>query len=63
VIAELIGSTVGVGFQLLQAQSVFDMAGAVAWTLSLVAVLFVYQGVISLCEDRLLAWRPRSEVA
>jgi NitT/TauT family transport system permease protein len=63
VIAELIGSTVGVGFQLLQAQSVFDMAGAVAWTLSLVAVLFVYQGIISFCESRLLSWRPRSEVA
>ncbi len=63
VIAELIGSTVGVGFQLLQAQAVFDMAGAVAWTLSLVAVLFVYQGIISLCERRLLAWRPKGEVA
>lgn len=62
VIAELIGSTTGVGFQLLQAQAVFDMAGAVAWTLSLVAVLFVYQGIISLVEGRLLAWRPRSEV-
>ena len=63
VIAELIGSTVGVGFQLLQAQSVFNMAAAVAWTLSLVAVLFVYQGVISLIEHRLLAWRPKGEVA
>lgn len=63
VIAELIGSTVGVGFQLLQAQSVFDMAGAVAWTLSLVAVLFVYQGIISLVESKLLSWRPKSEVA
>jgi NitT/TauT family transport system permease protein len=63
VIAELIGSTVGVGFQLLQAQSVFDMAGAVAWTLSLVVVLFVYQGMISLVESQLLAWRPKSEVA
>ena len=63
VIAELIGSTVGVGFQLLQAQSVFDMAGAVAWTLSLVAVLFVYQGVISFVESQLLSWRPKSEVA
>jgi NitT/TauT family transport system permease protein len=63
VIAELIGSTVGVGFQLLQAQSVFDMAGAVAWTLSLVAVLFVYQGIISLVESQLLAWRPKSELA
>ncbi len=63
VIAELIGSTVGVGFQLLQAQAVFDMAGAVAWTLSLVAVLFVYQGIITLIEGRLLSWRPRGEMA
>jgi NitT/TauT family transport system permease protein len=62
VIAELIGSTTGVGFQLLQAQAVFDMAAAVAWTLSLVAVLFVYQGIISLVESYLLSWRPRSEV-
>ena len=62
VIAELIGSTVGVGFQLLQAQAVFDMAGAVAWTLSLVAVLFVYQGIIAFVEKRLLAWRPRGEM-
>jgi NitT/TauT family transport system permease protein len=63
VIAELIGSTVGVGFQLLQAQSVFNMAGAVAWTLSLVAVLFVFQGILSLIEHRLLSWRPKGEVA
>jgi len=63
VIAELIGSTVGVGFQLLQAQAIFDMAGAVAWTLSLVAVLFIYQGIISLIEHELLKWRPKSEVA
>jgi NitT/TauT family transport system permease protein len=63
VVAELIGSTVGVGFQLLQAQSVFDMAGAMAWTLSLVALLFVYQGIIVFAERKLLAWRPRGEVA
>lgn len=63
VVAELIGSTVGVGFQLLQAQSVFDMAGAMAWTLSLVALLFVYQGIIGLAERRLLAWRPKGERA
>lgn len=62
VIAELIGSTVGVGFQLLQAQAIFDMAGAVAWTLSLVAVLFVYQGILSLIEHELLKWRPKGEV-
>ncbi len=60
-VAELIGSTVGVGFQLLNAQALFDMAGAIAWTLSLVALLSVYLGVINLVEARLLAWRPKGE--
>ncbi len=63
VMAELIGATRGVGFQLLNAQSVLDMAGAIAWTISLVIVLFAYQGVITAVERRLLAWRPRSEAA
>lgn len=62
-VAELIGSSVGVGFQLLQAQAVFDMAGAIAWTLSLVALLFVFQGIVTLVERRLLAWRPKGEIA
>lgn len=62
-VAELIGSTVGVGFQLLNAQAVFDMAGAIAWTLSLVLLLSVYQGIISFVESRLLAWRPKGEHA
>ncbi|TAM88693.1 MAG: ABC transporter permease subunit [Candidimonas sp.] len=62
VVAELMGSTVGVGFQLLQAQSVFNMAGAIAWTLSLVALLLLYQGIIILAEHRLLAWRPKGEI-
>lgn len=62
-VAELIGSPVGVGFQLLYAQSVFDMAGAIAWTLSLVLLLLVFQGLISFAESRLLAWRPKGEHA
>lgn len=63
VVAELIGATTGVGFQLLNAQSVLDMAAAVAWTLSLVIVLFLYQGIITVIERRLLAWRPKGELA
>jgi NitT/TauT family transport system permease protein len=62
VVAELMGSTVGVGFQLLQAQSVFDMAAAIAWTLSLVAILLLYEGIILLAEKKFLAWRPKSEL-
>ena len=60
-VAELIGSTTGVGFQLLNAQALFDMADAIAWTLSLVALLSVYLGVIRFVESRLLAWRPKGE--
>lgn len=62
-VAELIGSSLGVGFQLLQAQAVFDMAAAIAWTLSLVALLFAFQGILGLVERRLLSWRPKGEVA
>ena len=60
-VAELIGSTLGVGFQLLNSQAVFDMAGAIAWTLSLVMLLSIFQGIISLTELRLLSWRPKGE--
>ena len=60
-VAELIGSTAGVGFQLLNAQALFDMAAAIAWTLSLVTLLSVYLGIIRFIELRLLAWRPRAE--
>ena len=62
-VAELIGSNMGVGFQLLNAQAVFDMAGAIAWTLSLVALLSLFQGMINFMEGRLLGWRPKGEQA
>ena len=62
-VAELIGSNIGVGFQLLNAQAVFDMAGAVAWTLSLVMLLSIFQMAIKFLENRLLAWRPQAEQA
>ncbi len=62
-VAELIGSNIGVGFQLLNAQAVFDMAGAIAWTLSLVALLSLFQAMINFLEGRLLGWRPKGEQA
>jgi ABC-type nitrate/sulfonate/bicarbonate transport system permease component len=63
VVAELIGATRGVGFQLLNAQSMLDMANAIAWTISLVLVLFLYQGIITAIERQLLAWRPKGEIS
>lgn len=61
IVAELVGATVGVGFQLSSAQSLFDMSMAIAWTLILVTFTIVFQMVIAKSEKRVLAWRPKSE--
>jgi NitT/TauT family transport system permease protein len=61
VVAELVGASIGVGYQLLQRQQLFDMAGAIAWTLILVLFVVVSQGVVTLIEANLLRYRPQSE--
>jgi NitT/TauT family transport system permease protein len=61
VVAELVGATLGVGYQLLNAQQVFNMAGAIAWTVDLVLALAIIQMVLSALERYLLRWRPPHE--
>jgi NitT/TauT family transport system permease protein len=61
VVAELVGATGGVGYELLQQQQLFDMSGAIAWTVALVIFVLVVQRVISLLESLLLRYRPASE--
>jgi ABC-type nitrate/sulfonate/bicarbonate transport system permease component len=61
VVAELVGAGIGVGYQLLQRQQLFDMAGAIAWTLILVFFVVVSQGAVTLLEASLLRYRPQSE--
>ncbi len=61
VVAELVGATGGVGYELLQQQQLFDMAGAVAWTLVLVLFVLVVQGAISLIESHVLRYRAFAE--
>jgi ABC-type nitrate/sulfonate/bicarbonate transport system permease component len=61
IVAELVGATVGVGYQLQSAQAVFNMSQAIAWTLVLVAFVVLAQAVIAGVERALLSWRPRSE--
>jgi NitT/TauT family transport system permease protein len=61
IVAELVGATVGVGFQLQAAQSLFDMSKAMAWTFALVLFIFLMQFVIAQMERILLRWRPRAE--
>lgn len=63
VVAELVGATGGVGYELLRQQQLFDMAGAIAWTLQLVVFVLIFQGVITAIEAWALRWRPKSERA
>ena len=63
VVAELVGATGGVGYELLRQQQLFDMTGALAWTLQLVVFVLVFQGIITAVEQWALRWRPRSERA
>jgi ABC-type nitrate/sulfonate/bicarbonate transport system permease component len=63
VVAELVGATGGVGYQLLRQQQLFDMAGAMAWTLQLVLFVLVMQQTISAVEAWALRYRAVSERA
>jgi NitT/TauT family transport system permease protein len=63
VVAELVGATGGVGYQLLLQQQLFDMAGAIAWTLQLVLFVLVVQTAIVAIETWVLRYRPISERA
>ena len=56
-IAELVGAVTGIGHQLAVAQELFSVADVFAWTLVLVALLFVLEGVVARVERRLLRWR------
>lgn len=58
VIAELVGSTLGIGYQLRLSQDLFNMAAVVAWTLALVLFAVVGEQALALLERRLLRWRP-----
>jgi NitT/TauT family transport system permease protein len=63
VVAELVGATGGVGYELLRQQQLFDMAGAIAWTLQLVLFVLVVQTIIVAIESWVLRYRPVSERA
>ena len=63
VVAELVGATGGVGYELLRQQQLFDMAGALAWTIQLVLFVLVVQQIIVWVEKWLLRYRPVSERA
>lgn len=63
VVAELVGATGGVGYQLLRQQQLFDMAGAIAWTLQLVLFVLIVQQALNAIEAWVLRYRAVSERA
>lgn len=56
-IAELVGAVTGIGHQLSVAQELFSVADVFAWTLVLVVLLFLLEGLIVQLETRALRWR------
>jgi NitT/TauT family transport system permease protein len=56
-IAELVGAVTGIGHQLAVAQELFSVADVFAWTLVLVALLFLLEAAVTQVERRVLRWR------
>ena len=54
-IAELVGAVTGIGHQLSVAQELFSVADVFAWTIVLVALLFLLEAIVSRFEARLSA--------
>ncbi|MFN3348586.1 ABC transporter permease [Pseudorhodoplanes sp.] len=61
VVAELVGATGGVGYELIQQQQVFDMTGALAWTLQLVMFVIIFQQLLTWIEIVAFRYRATSE--
>jgi NitT/TauT family transport system permease protein len=56
-IAELVGAVTGIGHQLSVAQELFSVSDVFAWTIVLVALLFLLEALVARIERRLLRWR------
>jgi NitT/TauT family transport system permease protein len=58
VVGEYLGSAAGVGYLILQAESVFDINTVFAGILVLTAFALALDGLVTLAEKKLLVWRP-----
>lgn len=64
VLAELFGLGTGVGYQIHENFSNFDIAGVLAWTISFSVIMaFLEYGVIGAVQARLVRWRPKAGVS
>ncbi len=62
VIAEYLGSAMGVGYLILQAEGVFDVDSVFAGIVVLTACALVLDAGVTLAEKRLLVWQPRADM-
>lgn len=62
VIAEYLGSSMGVGYLILQAEGVFDVDSVFAGIVVLTACALVLDFGVTLAEKRLLVWQPRADM-
>ena len=60
VVGEYLGSAEGVGYLILQAEGTFDINTVFAGILVLTAFALVLDWVVSVAEQRLMVWQPRS---
>ena len=57
-IAELVGAISGIGYGMVIAQQLFSVADVFAWTLVLIIMLFIAEGILIRVEHHVLRWRP-----
>ncbi len=60
VVGEYLGAAAGLGYLIQQAEGVFDVTGVFAGMVVLTAFVLIIDGVVTLVENRLLAWRPQT---
>ena len=64
VLSELFGLGAGVGYQINENFSNFDIAGVLAWTISFSAIMALIEyGVIGQVQRYLVRWRPKTSVS
>lgn len=57
VFAEALSASTGIGAAMYTMNQMFDSAGIVVWTVILIAVLYILDGLLSLVERRWFRWR------
>lgn len=60
VVGEYMGSAAGLGYVIHEAESTFDVTGVFAGMVVLSAFVILIDWIVTLAEDRLLAWRPQA---